>query len=252
MDLEHLRRSLTPRTKLLFLCSPHNPVGRVWTPTELGALHQVCEQHGVIVVSDEVYSGLLFPGESFTPMAAVSQSASLNTVTLASASKSFNTTGLKHSMVISENEQLRAKYAQGMKRTNMHYGGSLFGQVATEAAFRDCDEWSRQLMALIAQNFESMKKFLAAHLPDARAFDPEATYFAWVDFSFMELTDGDLISFFEDEANVIVSCGSALGPGGERHIRLNLGCTQEMLLEGLSRIHQAFLRRKRQPAPSIR
>lgn len=244
MDLDHLTRAITARTKLLFLCSPHNPVGRVWTRIELTALHELCERRGIVVVSDEVYGGLLFPGVTFTPMASLSRSASLNTITVTSASKPFNTTGLKHSIVIAENERFRAAYLQGMRRTNMQYGGSLFGQVATEAAFRDGDEWSRQLMVLIARNFEATKNFLAEHMPVARMCQPQATYFAWIDCRFMGLSDADLVSFFEDEADIIVSSGQVLGPGGEGHVRLNLGCTQDVLVEGLQRIRRALGRRQ--------
>jgi cysteine-S-conjugate beta-lyase len=239
MDLKHLQRVITPRTKLLYLCSPHNPVGRVWTRAELTALHEICHRNGIVIISDEVYSGLLFPGASFTPMAALSPAASRNTITVGGASKSFNITGLKHSLVIAANEQHRAAYEQAMRRTNMNFGGSLLGQIATETAFRDCDRWSEELMGLVVRNFAITKDFLVNHIPSARIYDAGATFFAWVDFSFMALTDDELMTFFEDEANIIASWGHILGPGGKGHVRLNLGCTREMLLEGLSRIREA-------------
>ncbi len=247
MDFDHLQQVITERTKLLFLCSPHNPVGRIWSEKDLLRLHEICEKNGVIVIADEVYSGLLYPGQKFTPMASVSHAASLNTITLASASKSFNTTGLKHSLVIAENADLRDASARGMRRLNMQYGGSIFGQIATEVAFRDCDEWSRQLMGFIAENLAVTRQFFAQHIPQAKVTDPQATYFAWIDFSFMRLTNAELLSFFDEEANVVVSSGAYLGPGGEGHIRLNLGCSREMLLEGLQRIQQAYCARAQHP-----
>lgn len=99
-------------------------------------------------------------------------------------------------------------------------------------------------MALIAGYFEATQSFLAKHIPDVRVFEAQATYFAWIDFRFLGLADGDLASFFEDEADVIVSSRHVLGPGGEGHVRLNLGCTQEMLMEGLRRIRRALERRQ--------
>ncbi|MES2871129.1 MAG: PatB family C-S lyase [Pseudomonadota bacterium] len=241
-DFDHLERVITEKTRMLLLCNPHNPVGRVWTAEELGKLNDICSRRGVRIVSDEVYNGLLYKGVRFTPMASLCASASLNTVTLLSASKSFNLTGLKHSLIVTENEVVREGIAKGQQRSNMYYGGSLFGQVATEVAFRECDLWRSELMEHVSANFECLFSFFGKHFPDLKICRPESTYFAWIDCSAWQLTRSELQDFFEERANVIVTFGHALGKGGEGHIRMNLACPKATLTEGLERIlsaHQA-------------
>ncbi|WP_432463585.1 MalY/PatB family protein [Agarivorans sp. QJM3NY_33] len=244
MNFEDLARCVTPRSKLFLLCSPHNPVGRVWRREELEQLNRFCLAHGLIVVTDEVYCGLLYKGVPFTPFASLSDEASLNSVTLVSASKSFNTTGLKHALMIAESEHLQAAYSRGLKRSNLGYGGSIFGEAATEAAFRDCDHWSEALMHYIEGNFKRLKSKLAQDLPLVTATQPEATYFAWLDFSALGLTDAALQRFFETEAQVNLVTGASLGPGGEGHVRFNLATTRACLSEGLNRISTAWRQRQ--------
>lgn len=240
MDFEHLERCMGPRAKLLLLCSPHNPVGRVWTREELESLHALCLRREVAVIADEVYSGLLYPGNVFVPMASLSPEASMNTVTLISASKGFNLTGLKHSLVISENPAFRAAYLAGQRRSNLYFGGSVFGHVATEVAFRECDSWSRQLMEYVVGNFEFLREFSKQFLAPVTVHQPEATYFAWMNWRFMALGPSELVGFFEDEADVIVTSGHALGAVGDGYIRLNLACPRAVLAQGLERIRDAL------------
>ncbi|UIJ82184.1 MalY/PatB family protein [Rhizobium leguminosarum] len=243
MDFEDLAAKTTARTKILLLCSPHNPVGRVWTREELERLNAFCLERGVIVVADEVYCSLVFEGVEFTPFAGLSQSASLNSITLVSASKSFNVTGLKHSMFVAENPDLRDAYMRGLKRNNLYFGGCIFGQAATEAAFRDCDDWSLAAVRYIQGNFEYLRSFIEKHLPLVTVTTPEATYFAWLDFGRLGLSVDELRSFFEDEAHVVVTLGEPLGAGGKGHARFNLGTTRSLVEEGLHRIAQAYERR---------
>ncbi len=239
LDIDDLESKITPRTKILLFCNPHNPTGRVWTREELEAVQEVCVRRGVIVLSDEIYSGLLYRGAKFTPMASISHTASMNTITLASASKSFNTTGLKHSLVIAENEGVRDAFLRGQRRSNMYYGGSIFGQIATEVAFRDCDDWSEQLMQYVEENGKLATEMLGEILPDAYCYQPQSTYFLWVDMSAYQISSRELVRHFEERANITVTSGHLLGTGGDRHIRLNLGCPRCVLVEGLKRIRAA-------------
>lgn len=243
MDFDDLAAKITERTRLFLLCSPHNPVGRVWDRGELDQLSALCLARGIVVVTDEVYCGLVFGGVSFTPFASLSAAASMNSITLVSASKSFNVTGLKHSLVIAENPELRAAYMHGLQRTNLHFGGCMFGQAAAEAAFRDCDEWSAALVRYLEDNFAFMQSILAEKLPIVTVTKPEATYFAWLDFSRLGLSIGELQRFFEDEAHVTVTFGEYLGTGGEGHVRFNLGTSKSLIEEGLERVVKAYERR---------
>ncbi|WP_434526421.1 MalY/PatB family protein [Photorhabdus asymbiotica] len=237
IDFLTLEKSITERSKILFLCNPHNPMGRIWTAKELTKLQDICIKNGIIIISDEVYSGLLYKGESFTPLASLSKASSMNTITVTSASKSFNLTGLKHSLVISENPEFKQKYLTAQKRTNMFYGGSLFGQVATEVAFSiECDEWTEQVMVYVEENYRFSQQFFSQHLPEIKIYQPQATYFLWADFSAFNMSNAELISFFENSAHIIVTNGKTLGSGGDNFIRFNLGCPREQLSKGLERI----------------
>ncbi len=240
MDMESLAALVTPRTKVFLLCNPHNPVGRAWTTAELSILNDFCIERGIKVISDEVYGGLVLPGHGFTPMATVSSAAADNTATVTSASKAFNLTGLKHSLVIIANERDMAAYRRALHRTNLFFGGSVFGIVATEAALRDCDDWSDRLMEYVASNVVVLRDFLRRELPGVTLFEPEATYFAWLDVTALGMDDAGIAEFLETEAHVLASYGSGMGPGGSRHVRVNLACPQAVLRAGLDGIARAI------------
>ena len=243
MDLAALADIVTERTRLFVLCNPHNPVGRVWTHAELSELSEFCVSRGIRVLADEVYFGLINKGVSFTPMASVSPEASLNTVTITAASKSFNLTGLKHSLVIAENSDLLQAYNNGLRKNNLFYGGSTMGIIATQAALDHGDTWLDELMAYVATNFNTLAGRLGDRSHGILLNQPEATYFAWLDCRAWELTDADLIEFFEKDARIIVSAGRALGTGGEGHVRINLACPRTTLSAGLDRLDEAIGRR---------
>lgn len=239
MDMEDLKRKITPRTKLFILCNPHNPVGRAWTAEELGALMEICTAHRIIVISDEVYFSLIYPGKKYTPLMSVSREAAMNSVTCISPSKSYNLTGIKHSLVIAENPKLLEVYRAELHKNNEFFGESIFGHAAVEAAFGKCDRWTEELMEYISGNFRMLQGFFAANLPDVKVFQPDATYFVWMDFRCMGLSREELTVFFEDSAQVEVSQGYSLGTGGEGFIRLNMACPRAVLREGLERIREA-------------
>ena len=239
MDLVDLANKVTKRTKLLLLCSPHNPVGRVWSSEELLQLHQFCLDRGIVVISDEVYFGLIYNDVKFVPFASVSHEASTNSITVLSTSKSFNLAGLKHSLVIAENPALLDAYKKGLMKNNLYFGGCIFGQAATEAAFREGDSWLRSVMDYVEGNFSFVENFLRHHFPEVAVTRPEATYFAWLDCSRLAPTSEDLRQLIEDQARIAVTYGEALGPGGEGHIRLNLATSRSTLAAGLDRLATA-------------
>lgn len=241
IDFEDFENKINDKTKLFLLCNPQNPMGRVWTKNELEKLMNICLKHHIIVISDEVYLGLIYKGHQYTPIASLSKEASMNTVTCISASKSFNLTGIKHSLVISENPEFLKIYRNELKKNNEYYGESIFGHAATEAAFGRSDEWSEQLITYVEDNFKLTKKFVEENLSGVKIYQPEGTYFVWMDFSCLHMTDEELTKMFEDEAQVIVTLGCHLGTGGQQHIRMNLGCPQSILKEGLNRIKTAYL-----------
>ncbi|MFD1327175.1 MalY/PatB family protein [Mycoplana ramosa] len=236
MDFAGLEACITERTKLLLLCSPHNPVGRVWTRDELKELARICAERGIIVVSDEVYSGMLFEGVEFTPFAAVSEWAAMNSYCLMSPSKPFNLTGLKHSIVITPNPALREDFRRGLVGANLMYGGSVLGYAAAEAAFRDCDDWSEALMQHISSNHAYVADLIHAFLPEVTVPAAEAAYFAWLDLSKLKTPKSVYEELIEKQAKLIVTYGELMGPGGENHIRINLGTSRSVLEAGMRRL----------------
>jgi len=239
MDFDDLVRKISPRTRAILLCNPHNPIGRLWTRDELLKLHEISSDSRILVISDEVYNGLIFPGEVFTPAASVSSAASMNTITLTSPSKSFNLSGLKHSVVIAENPRLRAAIEQGQKRSNVHFGGSIFGLAAAEAAYSSCDDWLKQLMLYVVRNVEHTKAALNDIYPKAHAYQPQSAYFLWLDLSGYGLDSQTWVRHLEQQAGITVAGGHVLGSGGQGHIRLNLGCPRQTLESGLARLRSA-------------
>lgn len=239
MDLDGLAQVVTERTKMLLLCNPHNPVGRAWTHDELSALNEFCLNRGIFVLSDEVYFGLVKADHKYTPFASISEAAAINSATLTSASKSFNLTGTKHSLVIIDNPKYRQAFERGLAKNNLYFGGCMFGQAATEAALRGGDSWRRALMGYIEGNHALLRNTLENALPQITVFDSDATYFAWLDMRGLGLSD-DQINAIIEEARISVTPGKPLGPGGEGHIRLNLATARITLQSGLDRFVAAF------------
>lgn len=239
-DFQDFKEKISSKTKLLILCSPQNPMGRVWTREELTQIVEICLQHGIVILSDEVYSGLIYEGYNHIPIASISKEASLNTITLVSPSKTYNITGLKHSLVISENDKFLEIYSNELKKNNESFGESLFGHAATEAAYEHCDDWIEQLMAYVEENYHIVNKFMMDYMPEVKVYKPEATYFVWMDFTFLGMTNAELTAFFEDKAKIIVVQGHTLGSGGDGFIRLNVGCPKQTLQLGLQRIIDAY------------
>lgn len=240
MDFDDLKKKITKKTKLFILCNPHNPVGRAWTVDELKTLMDICIENNVVVISDEVYFGLIYKGKKYTPIASLSKEASMNSVTCISPSKSYNLTGIKHSLVVTENSDILQKYKDELHKNNEFFGESVFGHAAVEAAFGKCDDWSEQLMDYIEGNYHTVRSFMEHNMPDVYVFEPDATYFLWMDFSCLHMSNEELQALFEDEACVEVSQGYTLGTGGSGYIRLNVATQRKILAEGLERIKQAY------------
>lgn len=240
MDFDQLESCFTEKTRIVWICNPHNPVGRAWNREELTRLGEICARHDVLIVSDDVYCGLLYPGTRYVPVASLSPELSARCVTCYSPSKSYNTTGMKYAFIITENPELLRKYLGSLHRLDLDYGFNTFGIAATTAAYGACDSWLESLMAYVGENLALVRACVQNEMPNVRLSTPDSTYFAWLDFSCLQLPPEELAAFFETKARVLIANGAPLGPGGEHHIRLNLGCTHDTLRAGLSRIAAAY------------
>lgn len=240
MDYEHLESVISNKTKLMWLCNPHNPVGRAWSKEELEKLGEICLKHHIRIMSDDVYCGLLYSGQRYTPIASISKEISMNTITCYSTSKIYNTTAIKQSFIVCENTELLEAYNLSLRKQNLNYGKNIIGIAVTEAAFNHCDDWVRELMEYVSANHKMVKKLLEENISGVIVNNAEATYFDWIDFRVLGLDRTSFEELFEKKAKVIVEVGHKFGDAGEGFIRLNLGCKREVLRTGIERIIKAI------------
>ena len=223
-------------SNMIWLCNPHNPIGRVWKREELQKIGELCIKYNVLIMSDDVYCGLVFPGKEYTPIASLSKVISYRTVTLFSTSKSYNTTGLRHSFIVAENPEIFKAYGESVKRIGMGYGLNIMGMAATIAALNECDAWRQQLMQQIQKQYRCVKEYVAENLPGAAVTDSEATYFAWIDMRKLSIQPQQISYLLKQKEHMIVENGALLGKGGAGFIRLNLATSEENLHKGAERL----------------
>lgn len=236
MDLDALERAITPRTRLLLLCSPHNPVGRVWSREEQLALLGLAERHSLTVCSDEIHAGLVLDGDKrHVPFATLSAEAACRTITLHAPSKTYNIPGLGCSFAVIPDQGLRHSFRRAMAGIVPHV--NLLGYTATLAAYRDGESWRQVLLEYLRQNRDLVIRAIAA-MPGLKIWPVEATYLAWIDARGLGVADP--AKFFE-EAGVGLSDGVPFGAPG--YVRLNFGCPRSLLKQALERMHPAVTRK---------
>lgn len=237
-DFDDLRAKITSKTKLLLLCSPHNPVGRVWLRDELSELGKICLQNGIVIISDEVHSDIVFRENTHVPMASISQELSENTVTLMGPGKTFNMAGFSISTVAIASKSLREQFR--MEQQKVHYGdGAVLSHVAFEAAYIHGDLWHKDLIDHLSINREKIEQWCKAH-PIIRFIKPQGTYLAWLDCRRLKMGDGALRDFFVKEARLGLSAGLSFGKEGSGFMRLNFAVAQEVLEKALNQLSHAL------------
>lgn len=239
MDLDALGASLPPRARVAILCSPHNPGGTVWTRDELKALADFCVARGLVLISDEVWHDLVYPGARHTPTALAAPEAAAALVTCCAPSKTFNLAGGALAQVIIEDAALRARYRAAADACH-GMGMPLMGALAAEAAYEDGAPWLDALLPYLAVNRDLFAAGVATAAPGARTMDLAATYVAWADFSGTGLPPEEVARRLREDARIGVSAGPSFGHGGEGRQRFNLACPRSMVAQALERIADAF------------
>jgi cystathionine beta-lyase len=239
MDFALLERLIGPRTRLAILCSPHNPVGRVWERDELARLADICLRRGLILLSDEIHCDLVLPGFRHLPTASLSEELAASTVTFLSATKTFNLAGLGGSLAVIPNPELRRRFEKTKESLWTGVANAL-STVASEAAWRHGEPWLERLLAYIQSNYEFLVRFLEERLPEARVMPLEGTYLAWIDFRALGLPDAQLKTRVLERAGVWLDEGPLFGAGGQGFQRLNLACPRATLREALERLAGAL------------
>ena len=235
MDYEDLERQASDeRTKLLLLCNPHNPAGRVWTREELTRVGEICLRHGVIVVADEIHCELVFPEYTYTPFASLSEDFLRHSVTCVSPSKGFNIAGLQIANIIAPDEEIRRKIDRAIN-INEVCDVNPFGVIATMAAYNDGEEWLTQLLEYLKGNYEAMRDFCRTELPDFPISKLEGTYLVWMDCRALGLSSEELEHRLVQEAKLWLNAGTMYGAEGEGFMRWNIACPRSVMRKGLER-----------------
>lgn len=239
MDLGRLAADLPDDARIVFLCSPHNPGGRVWSAEELQALAAFCTERDLVLVSDEVWHDLVFDGARHQVTAVAAPDAAERIVTCAAPSKTFNLAGGATAEVIISDPGLRAGYRRAADAVH-GLSTNLFGMLAAEAAYDRGEPWLGALLPYLAANRDRLTGGLAQAIPGARAMAMDATYLAWVDFSALGLSQDDLARRLGESARIATNAGPSFGPGGDLRVRFNFACPRAMIDQALDRMTDAF------------
>ena len=240
MDLEDFERKIDARTKMLVLCNPHNPGGVTFPVETLQALAEICDRHGIIVLSDEIHCEMLLGGAQHHPFASVSEAAARCSITFMAPSKTFNIAGVVSSYTIVQNPELAAKFFKYLESNETDYP-PIFSAEATRAAYTEAGKaWRREMLDYVQGNVDFVDGWLRASLPQVRAVRPEASFLIWLDCRKLGLPQPALVDLFVNKARLALNDGTMFGPQGAGFMRLNAGCPRANLRAALEALKGAI------------
>ncbi|WP_455052224.1 MalY/PatB family protein [Leyella stercorea] len=237
IDFDDLERKLAhERARLMLICNPHNPGGRVWTRDELTRVAELCHKYGVRVVSDEIHCELTLYDNEYVPFGSLPDELSHGSITCCSPSKAFNTAGLQIANIVCRDAEVRNRIDRAIN-INEVCDVNPFGVIALQAAYSDEGyEWLTQLRAYISSNYDLLRERFARELPKCKVMRMEGTYLAWIDCTELHISSDEIEEMLMHENKVWVNAGSMYGTEGAAFIRINMACTSELLNEGITRI----------------
>ena len=229
-------------TKLLILCNPHNPVGRVWSEEELKKIGRICIDNNVLIVSDEIHFDLIMPGHKHTVFATICEEFADHSVICTAPSKTFNLAGLQASNIITPNKKIRDKIIGERRASIGNSGLNIFAYKACEIAYNECEDWLCELIKVLYENKKLVEDFMKANLPEIKVIDLEGTYLQWLDFRALEKDHKVLEKFMQTEAQFFLDEGYIFGDEGQGFERINLACPTKILKDALDRLLEAVKR----------
>ena len=238
-DFDDLRSKIDEKTKLLLLCSPHNPVGRVWSREELEELADICVEHNIKIMADEIHSDLVYAPNIHTPFASLSDEVANLTITAIGPGKTFNTAGLAISTVVVQNEAMRQDFDDAYER--IHFAqGNVFAHAGFEAAYREGEVWLDELLIHLQRNIQKLRALAERHSDKIHFIPPEGTYLAWLDCSQLGLSSSELKRFFVEEAALGLSPGISFGKEGKGYMRLNFAVPGPIMDDAIAHLDMAL------------
>jgi cystathionine beta-lyase len=239
IDFDDLEiKASDPSTKVLILCNPHNPVGRVWTKTELGQVAEICTRHDVFVISDEIHGDFVFPPHQYIPYLNVSEKVAQSGAACISPAKTFNTAGMVDAMVVIPNERHRKKFSEFAHRYQINKV-NVFATAATEAAYRDGADWLDELLKYIQGNVDFIREHLQKNATRVSLIEPEGTFLVWLDFRDLGLDAKSLEKFLAQEAKIAIAPGYWFGREGAGYARMTIGCPRKTVQRALDNLAAA-------------
>lgn len=240
MDFDKIEEQFAKeQVKLLILCTPHNPGGRVWTKDELERLIALCLKYKVKVVADEIHHDFVFPGHEHTEFAPLNKEMQENCIVCTAPSKTFNIAGLGLSNIFIPNSGLRTAFQEEMDSAGLDII-NLVSMEACKAAYAYGADWLEQLLVYIKENADYVQNFLAVNLPQIAMMPLDGTYLAWLDFSALGMTQEELNDFLLNKAKIWLNSGEIFGINGEGHMRLNIGCPRSVLKQAMEQLKAAL------------
>lgn len=239
-DLDDIERKIVENNvRLAILCSPHNPVGRVWTRDELSQYSRICRQHQVRLIVDEIHCDFTYPGYRHTAFGTLGEEDAMNAVICTAPSKTFNLAGLQTSNIWIPNPDIRQAFLHELDAIGYNHL-NIMGLVATQAAYENGRAWLDEAREYIRQNLICVRRFLQEKLPRIKLVEPEGTYLLWLDCRYYGLSDHELENKILNEAHLWVDMGYIFGPEGSGYFRFNIACPRDMLEKGLNQLYEAF------------
>lgn len=239
MDFDGLARVADEKCRMLILSNPHNPAGIVWDEETLRRLAAFCHERGIIVVSDEIHADMALFGHKHHPFASVSPEAAACSITFGAPSKTFNIAGIVSSYSVVPNEKLRRPFYEWLAANELNEP-TLFAPIATVAAFREGEEWRRQMLAYVEDNVRFVEDYCREHIPAVKPLRPEASFLVWLDCRALGLSHDALVDLFVKRAHLALNDGEMFGPGGEGFMRLNVGTPRSVLRTALHSLAAAI------------
>lgn len=228
-----------PSVKMCILCSPHNPVGRVWTKAELRRLSDICLANDVFMVCDEIHHDLVLPGQMHTVLASLDERTAHNCIICTAPTKTFNLAGMAVSNLIVPDPK-RNQALRSYKNSQFMFECGICGYQACTTAYNQCEAWLDELLSVLQANKLCVQRFMAKHFPQIRIYDLEGTYLMWMDFSALDMSPEELSNFLQKEAYLFLDEGQIFGEQGAGFVRWNIACPTTVLQAGLERLYHAW------------